>query len=134
MTTFTAPAAPTNFTFDGDCWTHDGRRVGWEIEHAWSIELADRDPRLQRADYSLLMSGVRSALPIVLVTRELMDGRELHYQHTVVVTELRVDAERPSGLPHQGRIRIRYWGGFNHEVTLAAIVSVSTPDTGYIAV
>ncbi|QJD50341.1 hypothetical protein I5H01_gp066 [Mycobacterium phage MarkPhew] len=97
---------------------------GWEAQSTLAREAAEAAGQLDVAAWRTLLSAIKSGLPVVLVNRE-RDGRRC--KMTVVVTWAVVHPECPAG----NRIRVSYWG-FGHDMHLADIESVATPDVEYL--
>lgn len=91
------------------------RPHGWQAESDLEHELDSLAPGLTLAMCRVLVSATGNGLPVVLTW-----GNKTT---TVQITRL----HPPQGT-QPGRARVRYWGGFDHDVYLDDIATVTTPD------
>ncbi|AYR01106.1 hypothetical protein SEA_LEMOND_41 [Mycobacterium phage LeMond] len=122
----------TTYPFTCATGTINGQPVArnYTVEAADARELHEFDDRLDVAAYRLLQAAIGSGLPVNLVTRN-RDGRR---ERVTVIVEYAVIDRRVEGNPVAGSgnlIRVRYWG-FGHNVWLADIESIATPDVEYL--
>lgn len=94
---------------------------GWQDDYAHSVRLHELNNTLSQPHYRLLLNAISSGLPIV-IKRRTSDA--MIDEHTVMVESLTFFGKESSA----ATIRVRYWGGFNHDVYLPNIISLDTPD------
>ncbi|QFG11513.1 hypothetical protein I5G87_gp89 [Mycobacterium phage Ekdilam] len=104
--------------------------AGYMEEAALAREIVEHDDTLPVAAWRTLQAAIKSGLPVVLVTREKVGGRPVRVRKTVIV-EYAVVVGGPDVTRAGNLLRVHYWG-FGHNVWLADIVEVSTPDVEYL--
>lgn len=104
--------------------------AGYMEEAALAREIVEADDRLPLAAWRTLLAAIRGGLPVVLVTRERIGGRPVRQRKTVLVEYAVVHGGDAVALS-SNTLRVRYWG-FEHNVWLADVVEVSTPDVEYL--
>ncbi len=96
----------------------------WENETYLSYELERIDSRLTKRQWSILLSAIRSNLPVVIQHRDgVLDGTMFVAEHTMMVEYMAVNE-----ITNANRIRVHYWG-FGHDLYLSEILSITTPDS-----
>lgn len=104
-----------------------GAGHSWTELHDLEVELAGMAEHLADGQPSVLISAAQNGCPVTL-TWDTYLGEEAGTERrtsTVIVESVTVWPATPD----QNRVRISYWGGFNHDVLLSKVVDAVVPDS-----
>lgn len=120
---FTDTVLPgSHFTREDTKWP-----AGWMALSDWEKLLNQRDDRLSERDYKILLTSIRTNLPIVIGLHDV-GGR---IRKEVANVEYLTCHDGDDRMKSANQIRINYWG-FNHPVWFSEIVSIETPGREWI--
>jgi hypothetical protein len=98
----------------------------WENSSWLAYQLEKMDSRLNKYQWDILISAIESNHPVVIQYRTgEIDGNMYVTTGTKMVEYLAVNELSNNA----NRIRVSYWGGFNHDIYLSDIISITTPDS-----
>lgn len=98
----------------------------WENESYLSYELEKMDSRLNKHQWDILIAAIRSNHPVVIQYRSGEINGNMYVSTGTKMVEYMSVNDGPS---NSNRIRVHYWGGFNHYIYVSQIVSITTPDS-----